>query len=227
MQMTTKTKSAFILLGILVIGVVIGALASGTVRKQRAHRFERMPPHERFFLFMERVIKPSEEQRDDFQRIIKTRSEQLRELYETHQTEVIEIYDSLHADLQNLLTDEQKIRFEDQIAKGSHKIAESRIERLTQVLDLNDEQQKRIEEIFAKFKNLPRLERKSPRGKWEDRRRMMRNQFQEIHEEIETILTPQQKEKYGELRMQRRRPFDGTPGPPPFKRPRRDKHNNR
>jgi len=225
--MTTKTKSAFILFGILAIGVAIGALARGTLRTQQAHRFERMPPHERFFSFMERVLEPSEEQRDEVERVIEARSEQLRELHETHQTGVIAIYDSLRVDLQNILTDEQKIRFEDQIAKGSHKIAESRIERLTEALDLNDEQQKRIGEIFAKLKNLPRPERKGSRGKWEDRRRMMRNQFQKVNEEIEAVLTPEQKEKFGELRMQRRRPFDGPPGPPQFKRRSRGRHNNR
>ena len=217
--MTTKTKSTFILLGVLVIGVTIGALASGTLQQQRKHRFERMPPHERFFSFMKSVVEPSEEQRDDVERIIENRSEQLRELHETHQTGVIAIYDSLRAALQTLLTDEQKKRFEEQIVKGSHKIAESRIERLTEALDLNDEQQKRIEEILAKFKKLPRPERIGSRGHWEDRRKMMRNQFQEMHEEIEAVLTPEQKEKFGELRMQRRRPFDGPPGPPPFKRP--------
>ncbi len=217
--MTTKTKSTFILLGVLAIGVTIGALASGTLQQQRKHRFERMPPHERFFSFMKSVVEPSEEQRDDVERIIENRSEQLRELHETHQTGVIAIYDSLRADLQTLLTDEQKKRFEEQIVKGSHKIAESRIERLTEALDLNDEQQKRIEEILAKFKNLPRQERKRSRGNWEDRRKMLRNQFQEMHEEIEAVLTPEQKEKFGELRRQRRRPFDGPPGPPPFKRP--------
>ncbi len=217
--MTTKTKSTFILLGVLAMGVAIGALASGTLQQQRKHRFERMPPHERFFLFMERVIEPSEEQRDDVERIIETRAEQLRELHETHQTGVIAIYDSLHADLQTLLTDEQKKRFEEQIVKGSHKIAESRIERLTEALDLNDEQQKRIKEIFVEFKNLPRPERKGSRGNWEDRRKKLRNQFQEMHEKIEAVLTAEQKEKFGELRMHRRRPFDGPGGPPPFKRP--------
>ncbi len=217
--MTTKTKSTFILLGVLAIGVTIGALASGTLQQQRKNRFERMPPHERFFSFMKSVVEPSEEQRDAVERIIENRSEQLRELHETHQTGVIAIYDALRADLQTLLTDEQKKRFEEQIVKGSHKIAESRIERLTEALDLNDDQQKRIEEILAKFKKLPRPERIGSRGNWEDRRKMMRNQFQELHEEIEAVLTPEQKEKFGELRMQRRRPFDGPPGPPPFKRP--------
>jgi len=217
--MTTKTKSTFILLGVLAMGVAIGALASGTLQQQRKHRFERMPPHERFFSFMERMVDPSEEQRDDVEHIIETRSEQLRELHETHQTGVIAIYDSLRADLQTILTDEQKKRFEEQIVKGSHKIAESRIERLTEALDLNDEQQKQIEEIFSKFRNLPRPERKGSRGKWEERRQMMRNQFQEMHEEIEAVLTPEQKEKFGKLRRQRRRPFDAPPGPPPFKRP--------
>ncbi|TDI85776.1 MAG: hypothetical protein E2O79_01130 [Caldithrix sp.] len=217
--MTTKTKSALILLGVLTMGVAIGALGSGTLHQQRKQRFERMPPHERFFLFMERVLDPSEEQRDDVERIIETRSEQLRELHETHQTGVIAIYDSLRADLQILLTDEQKKRFEEQIVKGSHKIAESRIGRLTEALDLNDDQQKRIEEIMAEFKNQPRSERKGARGNWQDRRKMVRNQFQKMHEEIEAVLTPEQKEKFGELRMQRRRPFDAPPGPPPFGRP--------
>ncbi|MCH8981383.1 hypothetical protein IH922_05130, partial [candidate division KSB1 bacterium] len=211
--MTTKTKSTFILLGVLAMGVTIGALASGTLQQQRKNRFERMPPHERFFSFMKSVVEPSEEQRDAVERIIENRSEQLRELHETHQTGVIAIYDALRADLQTLLTDEQKKRFEEQIVKGSHKIAESRIERLTEALDLNDDQQKRIEEILAKFKKLPRPERKGSRGNWEDRRKMMRNQFQELHEEIEAVLTPEQKEKFGELRRHRSRLFDGRPGP--------------
>ena len=222
--MTTKTKSTFILLGVLAIGVTIGALASGTLRNQRAHRFERMPPHERFFSFVESVILPSDEQRDDLERIMETRSEQLRELHETHQTGVIAIFDSLRSDLQNILTDEQKKRFEEQIIKGSHKIAESRIGRLTEVLDLNDEQQKSIKEILAKFKHLPRPERMGSRGEWEEQRRMHMNRLQEMHGEIAAVLTPEQKEKFGELKGGRmRRPFDGRPGPPLFKRQRRDR----
>ncbi len=221
--MTTKTKSTLILLGVLVIGVAIGALATGTLRKQRVRSFKRMPPHERFFSFMERTVEPSEEQRGDFERVIETRSKQLRELYETHQTGVIAIYDSLRADLQNILTDEQKQRFEELLVKGSHKIAESRIERLTEDLDLNKEQQKQIEEILARFKPLPRPERKDFREEWKGRRRMQKNRFEEIHGEIEAVLTTEQKEKYRRLRMGMRRPFSGPPGQPPFKRQRRDR----
>lgn len=219
--MTTKTKSAFILLCVLVIGVAIGALASGTLRQQREHRFERMPPHERLFSFMKRVIQPTEQQRKDFERIIATRSEQLREVYENHQTEVIAIYDSLHMDLQTVLTEEQRHRFEEHIVKGSHKIAESRIEHLTEALDLNEEQQNRIEEIFSKFTDRPRHRPRDFGDNWQERRKMLKNRTQKMHEEIEAVLTPEQKEMYQEMKMKRHMPFGG-PHPPPFMRPRRD-----
>lgn len=218
--MSTKSKSVLILLGVLTIGIAIGVLASGTLRQQRESRFSRMPPDQRLFSFMDRIIQPTPEQRQTFDRILETRSEQLREVHETHQNQVIALYDSLRSDLQSILTEEQRIRFEDQIVRGSHRIAESRIAHLTEALKLDKAQQERIKAIMADFRRMPpRPNGRRARRSWDDRRQAFSQGLQKMDSEIEAVLTPEQIEKFRAMRMSRRPSF-GRP-PPPFQGPRR------
>ncbi|MFQ5822884.1 MAG: hypothetical protein ACE5JB_02390 [bacterium] len=225
--MKTKSTTTFIILSALVIGIVIGVLGSSTWRNKREHTFERMLPHQRFFSFMERVIQPTDEQRAAFEKILAKRSKQLRELYEKHENQVIAIYDSLHTDLNSLLTEEQRNRFEAQLVKGGDKIVERGIARLTEALDLDENQQEQLKQIMNSIKAFPRLDRQNFQGKWEERR----NHFQKLQQEIENILTPEQLEKFREMRYYERPPF-GRPfrGPRPQRnfrdsKPKRDLKN--
>ncbi|MCB0263556.1 MAG: hypothetical protein KDH98_10415, partial [Calditrichaeota bacterium] len=63
-MMNTKTKSILAILTTLLIGIAIGAIASGTLRYRKMERIERMSPQERFLKTMDEIIKPDEQQRE-------------------------------------------------------------------------------------------------------------------------------------------------------------------
>lgn len=214
--MTTKTKTTSIILSTLIIGMAIGALISGTLRHEREQRFERMPPNERFFLFMERIIRPTEQQREEYDRIIAKRSEQISKLHQEHENEMFALYDSMRTELQSILTEEQRSRFEAHLAKGTHKLAEMRLAVLTEQLDLDKTQQEQIKEILKQLERPPPRHLKRFHRKPGKPNRTFRNRFIKIQKEIEAVLRPEQLDKYHKMRRELGPPF----GRPPFRKPR-------
>lgn len=216
--MTSKTKAFVILLGAFALGIVIGALATGLLRSHQERRFEQMPPRERFHTFMERVIQPTGEQRTEFEKIMTSWSERLAELHRYHQNQMLAVYDSLHTELKSLLTEEQRQRLEEHLARGSERIIERRITGLASALNLTQQQQEKLQEILES--RMPADDRRfRPDGR--QRRRMPREHFQELRKEIEAILTPEQREKFMEMKHEFGPPFERPfPGPPRHQRPR-------
>ncbi len=212
--MTTKTKTALIVLATLIIGIMIGALGSGAFRQQQEEKFERMPPDRRFFFFMKRVIQPTDQQREQFDRILAKYSEQISKLHEEHQNEMLALYDSMRTELQSILTEEQRSRVEDLLAKGTHRIVEMRLARLTRELGLDENQQRKIKEILKQLEMPhppPDLFHLGP-GKG---RPPIREHFLKMQEEIEKILTPEQLDKYHRMKSGLEPPF----WRPPFRKP--------
>lgn len=201
--MTYKTQSILILLGTLLIGIIVGALGSGLIRGERERRFEHMLPRERFYHFMERVIRPTDQQREQFEHILQKRSEQLAKLVENHEDQMFAIYDSMRTELTSILTDEQRRRFEAELAKGSNRLAEKRLIRLAKELNLSREQVEKIRNIYREI--LPKPEDMRWRG---DRSRgEFREKYRQAQDEIRQVLTPEQWQKYQKLRFAMRPPF--------------------
>jgi Spy/CpxP family protein refolding chaperone len=211
--MKTKTKTTLIILGTFVIGIIIGALASGTWRQKREHRFERMMPHQRFLRVMERIIQPTDEQREAIDQILKKRSEQISAIQEEHESEVQAILDSLRSDLASVLTEEQRARLEKRLAKGDKKLLEIQVARLAEALQLDENQRRQIKKIFSKFAEQKGRRHKGFKGNREKRRQIMKDRFEKLQAEIEAVLTPEQREKYRKMRHEMHpafaRPFRG------------------
>ncbi len=212
--MNTKTMTTLIILCTLVIGVVIGALGSGMWRQKRESKFERMMPRQRFLGAMERIIDPTDTQREAIDKILKKRSEQITAVNEEHQNQIFTIYDSLQSELSSVLTKEQLNRLEDRLAKGAKQYSNARIGRLAEMLQLDENQQNRIEEIMTKFEEQMPSNRRDFEGNRKQRREDMQKRFDNLQEEIEAVLTPEQIEQYREMRIQMRPPFG-----PPFDKP--------
>ena len=212
--MTTKSKTTLIILGTLIIGIAIGALVSGTWRQQREHRFERMMSHQRFLHVMERIIQPTDEQREAIDQILEKRSEQISAIQEKHESEVRALLDSLRSDLASVLTEEQRTRLEDRFTKGDRRLIGMRAARLAEALRLDENQRKQIEEIFSTFAEQIAPGRKNFKGNREERRQIIKNRFEKLQQEIEAVLTPEQREKYRNMRFDMRPPFGR-----PFRRP--------
>jgi len=221
--MTYRTKSALMLLAMLIIGIVIGALGSGTVRSTRERRFQRMPPGERLFGVMERVIRPTEEQREAFGQIMHKHAEKVTKLLEDHEDDLFAIYDSLHAELKTILTPEQRIRLEQHLSRSSKRVSEDRLARLAQELKLTPEQLQQLREIFSALPR-PWVREQMPASPG-DRRKVFRQRRRKVNAELRRVLTAEQFEKFRKMRMHvppffRGRPpgdpeFDPGPPPPP------------
>jgi hypothetical protein len=111
--MSVKWKSFFIIVATLVIGILIGVFLAGPVLHRRVERrhIDRGP--ELFTQMMERVIQPTAEQREAVRAVLKEHSARLEELHEDFRTEMVTTIDSLKADLDPILTDEQKARLDE------------------------------------------------------------------------------------------------------------------
>ncbi|NIR47448.1 hypothetical protein GWO43_03110 [candidate division KSB1 bacterium] len=215
--MNTKSKSALVILGTLIIGIVIGVLGSSLLRESRERRFDEMRRQRLFHRVMEDIIQPTDEQREGIHEVLEKRFGQIAEIRDQHQDEMFAIYDSLQQDLAAVLTDEQRANLRKELARGHRKVVKVRLERLTHELGLNEEQKERIMEIIrAAEEDL--IERRRHRGEPPtDRRQIFRKRLKQMEEEIEAVLTPEQREEYRELRRYRRVPFGGPPPEPPFK----------
>lgn len=219
----TKAKTALIILGTLAIGIVIGSLASGTLRQEREQTFSRMMLRQRFLSVMQRILQPTEEQRKAINEILVKRSEQISTVQETFQDEIFAIYDSLRTDLQAFLTEEQTNRLEAELAKGSDKVLDIRMAHMTEALDLNRMQQDQLRQVMKSVMP-PRL---SGRDNFQFDREERRKRFQQFRQEIERILTPDQLRKFRQMRYDRRPPFERAFGGPRrhrnFRNPRPDR----
>lgn len=215
-MMKTKSKTILIILATLVIGAAIGALLTGLVRQNREHRFTRMMPEQQFRRVMEHIIQPNDEQRKAIDRILTKRFAQITEIQEQYQNEIFVLYDSLRKDLSSVLTADQRFRLEKRLAEGHHRLTRLSIERLTQALKLDETQRKSVEAIMNDFEKQFKADRKKTKGKWEEHRRAVKNRREKLHAAIETILTPEQKQKFEALKEQIRPPFAG-PWQPPFR----------
>ncbi len=211
--MNTKTKTSFILIGTLLIGVAIGALGSALLREERARKFELMRPENRFLNFMKGVIRPAPEQSQQLDEVLGNYSKRISNIHEKHQEEILAVYDSLRTDLNALLTEEQRARLEESLARGRSLRVAVTVGHLTEELDLSESQSKKIEEILLANEILPGRGRISFKKRREFHQEM-RTQFEKTEKEIEAVLTPEQLEKYRELRTRRR--FLLRDEPPPF-----------
>ena len=102
--------------------------------------------------------------------------------------------------------------------KGGGKIVAMRMANLTETLGLSEEQRKKFKQIMESFKELRRPHRGNFEGNWEDRRRISRERFHEMQQEIEKILTEEQLQKFLQMRPQLPPPFERHFRGPPRKR---------
>lgn len=212
--MSTRTKTIVVIIATLLIGIAIGALATGALREKRAKHIEAMLPGQRFLRVMERIIQPTPEQRATIEGILKKRSDQIGALNEEYQGEIRAVLDSLHSELDAVLTPEQKSRLEKRLARGDKEWVEMRIARLTKELNLTEKQQGQIRKIMDRMQEDMEAEHQEFKGNWRQHRKVLKERIAKLHKEIEAILTPEQREKYRKLREEMGPPFEHGPRPP-------------
>lgn len=107
--MNLQIKPTFIIIGTLLLGIVLGTLISGTLADQRYRRIRSMVrPHGFAEDLIEAVQPKDEEQRREIMAIVEKTDLRMQDLMRQSRAEMRAKIDSMAAELQPLLTDEQK-----------------------------------------------------------------------------------------------------------------------
>ena len=106
--MQTRTKSAFLLLAVLVLGVVIGILVSGVLHNRRMDRIARLRTGPGIVQLVERAVEPqSEEQRARIREVMEGAAPRFAEAFERTREEMRALSNSVMSELEAILTPEQ------------------------------------------------------------------------------------------------------------------------
>ncbi len=106
--MQTRTKSAFLLLAVLVLGVVIGMLVSGVLHNRRMDRIARLRTGPGIVQLVERAVEPqSEEQRARIREVMEGAAPRFAEAFERTREEMRALSDSVMSELEAILTPQQ------------------------------------------------------------------------------------------------------------------------
>lgn len=114
--MTPRAKSALLLIGTLLIGIVLGVLLHARLSEQRIERLAFLRSQRGFVRFMERAIEPrDEEQRQAIRAVLERAAQRMAEHQTESRREARVILDSTRAELRALLTDEQLRQLEEHL----------------------------------------------------------------------------------------------------------------
>ncbi len=225
-----STKTTFVILGTLFIGIIIGILGGGIIHQQRIEQFDRMRrmnPEQRFAEVIDEIIKPDEKQRAQIKEIMDDQTDKITRIDDDYRSEILAMFDSTRKKINSLLTEDQIISLEKHLARGHKRFYRGRIERLSRSLELTEEQQRKIEEIFRDFDPPIDHERGLLPGRKNRKPPEFNKHNDEIDQMIRSLLTPEQLKKYSRLRRRQgeeRRNRRPNGFPPPFKEkpPQRD-----
>ena len=124
--MNIHLKTAAILLATLIIGMVCGALILGAFARDRLQPPPQMT-RERFVERWVRMVRPDQEQMRRIREVVGEHEPGFRENYMRHRREMQTLVDSLHRDLEPILTEAQIERIE-RIREDRKRIREFRRE---------------------------------------------------------------------------------------------------
>jgi len=110
--MKIETKTYVIIMLTLVIGMIIGALITGTVVRHRVRRFMSLGHPNHLADRIENIIEPTASQRDTVHQILIEHAQQFHEIHGRFEIQLLALKDSLKKDLDPILTEEQKERLE-------------------------------------------------------------------------------------------------------------------
>lgn len=106
--MKTNRKAAFVVVGTLIIGIVIGMLTGDYIRREGFRKFDRMPPSERASRFFEEMVHPSEAQMETMRPILERYTPKIDAIHKNSFEAIKATVDSMMVEMDTLLTPEQK-----------------------------------------------------------------------------------------------------------------------
>lgn len=215
--MSAKWKIILHLIVTLIIGIVIGAMLNRALVQKRIKNIFKTEIGSLLIRDAERVLPPmSPEQRKLIREILDKHAKQLSEIHERFGNEIQSAFKSLREEIDPLLTAEQKKQLEGMFpgpppfrrrlpegfgfpfAKKIQPSPESELAALQRELNLSEEQTAKIKVILEEFQSQVQSFRE--KGPSPERFDLFRQADEKKRQEIEKILTEDQKEKFQKLR---------------------------
>jgi hypothetical protein len=109
--MTDRTKSALLIGSTLIIGMALGSLATGAIANRRLDDLAEARGRLSGF-FLEAIEPETEEQAEAIRAVLDGAAPRFKEIFESTRGEMKRLSDSVMAELDPILTDEQKERLE-------------------------------------------------------------------------------------------------------------------
>lgn len=111
--MNTKTKSIFVLIGVLLIGIIIGAMGSTVIRRQMwEDRISRYKTPDGFINHLLETIQPDPDQKEAVEKILYEHHKKMMRIGEESRKMIKNHADSLIIELKPILTAEQLEKLE-------------------------------------------------------------------------------------------------------------------
>jgi len=219
--MNIKTKTTFIIIVTLVIGIAIGAMLNRALLQNHIKRTFSYRNPDRLPIFYERILDPNVEQTQKIRSVLKKHALTVSKIRYNYQEEMLAANESFKTKLYPLLTPAQKSR----LNKGpfnplqflrqrerlrnlpqKNNFIQSRLSFLKKELSLTKVQAEKIKQILEKHSP----DQNAKRGENRLRDQRPGTFIKEIDQAIQEILTEKQKEKYQIL--QKERPINKRPG---------------
>ena len=219
--MNVKTKTTFIIIVTLIIGIAIGAMLNRALLQHHIKRTFSSRNPERLPVFYERILDPNGEQTQKISSVLKKHALTVSKIRDNYQKEMLAANESFKTKLYPLLTPAQKSRLNrgpfnrwQFLRRGErlrnlpqkNNFIQSRLSFLKKELSLTEVQAEKIKQILAKHS--PVQNPKRGENRLGDQR--PGTFIKEIDRAIQEILTEKQKEKYQSLQKEKpinKRPF--------------------
>lgn len=213
--MNIKLKITFIIIITLVIGIVIGAMLNRTLTQNRVKRIlsRRNPPV--FISFYERIIEPDTNQREEIRKILDKHAKHLSEIRANFSEELQSSMESLRAELDPILTPEQKKRLEKGFPgrppfpmRPPERIdVDEELSVLKERLSLSEDQASEIKQILEESRDKFKMMREKG-VRWRERWQIMKELEEKKEKAIKNILTRDQKNSFEQIKKERHKKIE-------------------
>ena len=111
--MSARTKSMLLLGGVLILGMLLGGLVSGTMSNRRLATIAELRTSRGMAFLLEEVVRPeTEQQRQAFRQAVEQTAPAYADVFERTGSELRALNDSVLAQVRPLLTDDQSERLQ-------------------------------------------------------------------------------------------------------------------
>ena len=198
--MKNRTRAALLLTATLIIGIILGSLISGNLRRDRINTIITMSPKQRFVTVLDRLVQADSLQHAAIDSIVSHRLAPMLALYEYAQIGAFIALDSIQHDLEEMLAPQQQEALDTQISNAYKVQLRKLLRRLRRTLSLSKEQTRRAGRLIREIDRQARDEYPQIIGDFTAMERATRLRMARLESGLKTILTPEQWQRYQKMK---------------------------